>query len=137
MTDDPVGRNAPARQDIAAQFLDRHHLRFGKRTVSPFMAGIDDLDADRAVVQILLTLPARHPGMEGALLLRNETPDRPVLLDNVVRADLCLGVAWPSPALTRALHPGVVQNQHVDRANVRRFPATAVVRRKALAYIEE
>jgi uncharacterized protein (DUF2236 family) len=101
------------------------------------VAGIDDLDADRAVVQILLALPARHPRMEGALLLRNETPDRAVLLDDVVRADLCLGVAQAIDCLSRALHPGVVQNQHVDRADVRRFPAAAMVRRKALAYIGE
>jgi len=46
MADDPVRRDPPARQDIAAQLLDGRHLRFGKRTISPFVAGIDDLDAD-------------------------------------------------------------------------------------------
>src|SRR5438045_3546055 len=75
--------------------------------------------------------------MEGALLLRNEAPHRAVLLDHVVRADLCLRVAYPIDCFDGALHAGVVQNQHVDRADVRRFAAGAIVGRKALAYIGE
>src|SRR6476469_5897088 len=75
--------------------------------------------------------------MEGALLLRNEAPHRAVLLDYIMRADLCFGIAQPIDCFGGALHAGVVQNQHVDRADVRRFAAAAVVRRKALAYIRE
>src|SRR5262249_6111917 len=42
MADNPIRRNAPTRQDIAAQFLDRGHLWFRKRTIPPFMPRIDD-----------------------------------------------------------------------------------------------
>jgi hypothetical protein len=58
MADNPMRRDRVTREDVAAQFFDRRHLGFGKQTVTPFMAGIDDLDADRNVVEIALTRPA-------------------------------------------------------------------------------
>ena len=34
--------------------FDRRHLRFGKRAVAPFVAGIDDLDPDRDEIEVAL-----------------------------------------------------------------------------------
>src|SRR5712691_2734025 len=64
MPDDPVGWDAVTRQDVPAQKLDRRHLRLGKRPVAPFVAGIDDFDADRDDVEIGLALPARDSGVK-------------------------------------------------------------------------
>ena len=85
MADDPVRRDAPARDDVAAQRLDRLHLRLGEFAVAPFVAGIDDLDPDRDVVQTVLAEPARNPGVKGAAFLGHQPPDRAVLLDEIMR----------------------------------------------------
>src|SRR5712671_3400686 len=75
--------------------------------------------------------------MEGAALLRDEPPDRAVFLDDVMRADPGFGIAQPIDRFRGALHAGVVQHQHVDGADVGRFAAAAVVRRKTLANFRE
>src|SRR5438067_12137415 len=106
MPDDAVRRNPVPGQDVAAQSLEGGHLGFGKGAIAPFVAGIDDFDADRAAVEVLLTLPARNPGMEGAALLRDEPPDRAVFLDDVMRADPRFGIAQPIDRLGGARHAG-------------------------------
>ena len=136
MADDPVGRDAAAGDDIAAQRLDRAHLLLGEFTVAPFMAGIDDLDPDRDVVQTVLAEPARHPGVKGAAFLGHQPPDRAVFLDEVMRADLGLRVAQPVERVGGALHAGVMQHQRVDRAHIRRLAAAAVIGRQPLAYLD-
>src|SRR5438067_6685178 len=71
--------------------------------------------------------------MEGAALLRDEPPDRAVFLDDVMRADPRFGVAQPIDRFGGALHAGVVQHQHVDRADVWGVAAAAVVWRETFA----
>src|SRR5215470_10129559 len=75
--------------------------------------------------------------MEGAALFRDEAPKSAILLDDVMRTDLGLGIAQPLDCLGGALHAGVVQNQHVDGPDIRRFAAAAVVRRRTLANLWE
>jgi len=59
MTDDAVLWDRMARDQISAQALDGSHLRIRKRAVSPFVTGIDDLDAERDSIETALALPAR------------------------------------------------------------------------------
>ena len=129
-------RDAPARDDVAAQRLDRLHLRLREFAVAPFVAGIDDLDPDRDVVQTVLAEPARNPGMKGAAFLGHQPPDRAVLLDEIMRADLGLRVAQPVERGFGALHAGIMQHQHVDRAHIGRLAAAAVIGRCPLAYLD-
>jgi hypothetical protein len=51
------------------------------------VAGIDDLDADRDPVEVSFALPVRYPGVEGAPRLGDEPPQRPLLLNEIMRAD--------------------------------------------------
>jgi hypothetical protein len=82
MADDAIRGDAPPREDIPAQRLHRLHLRFGERAVAPFVARIDDLDADRNGVERGLPHPVRHPGVPGAALFGHQPPNRAVLLDD-------------------------------------------------------
>ena len=78
------------------------------------MAGIDQLDADRARVDVAMAAPERDAGVPGAAILRHQAEDAAVLLDHVVRADLRRRVAHPRQRRVAGLHAGVVQHQHVD-----------------------
>src|SRR5438105_4715531 len=71
--------------------------------------------------------------MEGATFLRDQPPYPAILLDDVVRADPRFRVAQPIDGFEGALHTGVVQHQHVDRADVWGGAAAAVVWRETLA----
>ena len=85
-----------------------------ERAIAELVAGIDDLDPDRAGVDVALALPGADAGVPGALLLRHHAIDLAVLVDHVVRADLGLRVAQPAQRLARVRHAGVVQHQDVD-----------------------
>src|SRR5215472_18220601 len=87
MADDPMGRDRIARDEIAAQPLDRRHLLLRKRAVTPFVTGIDDLNAKRHGVEITLAFPARNARMECPPGFGNEAPNSAVLLDDIVGAD--------------------------------------------------
>ena len=90
-----------------------------ERPITPLMAGIDDLDADRAVVQPLSPLPETHPRMPGAFPFVHQAQNAPVLMDQVVRTDLGLRIAKPRQRVFARLHPGIVQDQAVDSTPIR------------------
>jgi hypothetical protein len=113
--DDPVVGDGPAAADGVEQPDDGVDLHVRKGAVTPLMAGIDDLDADRDGVDVLLALPPALAGVPGAALLRDQAEHAPVLLDQVMGADPGLGVAQPLQGGLARLHPGVVQDDHVRR----------------------
>ena len=80
-------RNAVAREDVAAERDHGVDLRVGEIAVAEFVPGIDDLDADRARIDVGHALPRRHAGMPGAPRFRHELIDAAVLVDEVVRGD--------------------------------------------------
>src|SRR5690349_20815249 len=75
--------------------------------------------------------------MKGAALFWDEAPDRTILLDDIMRTDLRLGVAQPIDGLGRAPHTGVMQDEHIDRADVGRFAAATMIWREALANLRK
>ena len=51
------GCDGVARHDLSRQGLQRGHLRLREGAIAEFVAGIDELDADRAAVDIRLAFP--------------------------------------------------------------------------------
>src|SRR6185295_1426547 len=72
-------RNGMARQNAEAQIARRGELQYRKVAIAPFVARIDDLDADRARVQLAVAAPPRHPGMPGAPLFRHQAQHTAIL----------------------------------------------------------
>ena len=87
--------------------------RIGKSRIAEIVSGIDDLDADRAGVDVGLARPGRHAGVPGAARLRHELHDAAVLVDEVMARHPRLGVAQPIERRLGALHAGVVQQDDV------------------------
>ena len=73
----------------------------GNGAVAELVAGIDDLHADRAGVDVALALPVASARVPGAALLGHQREDAAVLLDQVVGRDLGLGIAQPRRAPPR------------------------------------
>ena len=67
--------------------------------------------------------------MKCAPVLGNNTPDHAVFFDNVMGADMGIGIAKPLQRRRPSNHAGVMKDQHVDP---HRFGTGAVVRREAL-----
>ena len=82
-------------EDAEAEFADCRHLQGGEGAVAPVVPGIDDLDADAAVVQPAPPVPARHAGMPSALCFGYQTEDRAILLDDIMGGDPGVGIAQP------------------------------------------
>ena len=93
----------------------------GKSRVAPLVARVDDLDADRAVVQPTVPPPVRHAGMCGAPLLRHQTQHRAILVHHVVRGHARRRIAQPVDRLPHGPHASVMKNQHIDRGARRPF----------------
>ncbi len=74
-----------ARKDAARQIHQRRDLRLRKRLIAKFMAGIDQLDADGARVDVGLARPPRQPGMPGAQRLRHMGIHTSIAPDGVMR----------------------------------------------------
>ena len=115
MADEIARRHLMARQDLQAQIAHRHQLQHRKVAVAEFMPRIDDLDADRPIVQPALAAPAGNPGMPGASPLRHQAQHIPVLVHQIVAGYLRRRIAQPLHRLARGLHAGVMQDHHVDR----------------------
>src|SRR6516162_7599684 len=130
MTHDAVWRDREAREKSAGETLDRGHLFFRERTVTPLMAGVDDLDPDRDLVEVAAARPRRSASMKRLQRLGNEPPDRPVLLDDKVSADPRLGITHSLDRLTSRPHASVMQHQHVD---ARPLSALSLVWREPIA----
>jgi hypothetical protein len=57
MGEDPLGRNRPARANVAREANGRLDLSLRKRRRAALVARIDDLDADRGRVEIGFAFP--------------------------------------------------------------------------------
>ncbi len=129
----PLGRDGPARTEVARQRGHRRHLRLRVGRQAADMPGMDDLDAERAGVDVALALPGGGARVPGAAGLRNHLGDGTILEHEVMRRDLGARIAQPGDGGLRALHAGVVQDQHVGpwdgRAVGPSAAALAVVRR--------
>ena len=91
------------------------------------MAAIDDLDADRTGVDVLLAGPGGDAGVPGALGLGHALHDAAVLQHDVVGGDLGAGGAKAGDRALDVGHAGVVQQDHVGRAAL--VPLAAIRRR--------
>ena len=91
----PAGGMPQRAQDRVEQPLERGHLRLGERREAGERAGVGELDADRARVDVAAPGPAAGAGVPGALVLVDQAPDPAVLGDQVVRRDLRRRVAEP------------------------------------------
>ncbi len=109
-------RDRVAPQYAEAQLAYCGHLRRRVWPVAPFMAGIDDLDTDRGIVQRAPAAPVGHAGVEGAALLGHQAEDGAVLVHHVMRGHARFRVAQPGHRFGAGFHAGVVQHQHVDGA---------------------
>ena len=69
MPDDVAARDGVTFLDLGNQADHRVELRIREVAIAEFMAGIDDLDADRRAVAIGDAAPVRPPRMPRALAL--------------------------------------------------------------------
>ncbi len=113
--DDVACRDRVARQDGEAQVAYHSHLQGRKIAITPFVARIDDLDADRARVQLRLASPVRDTGVPGAPFLRNEAQCAAVFVHDVMRRHARHRITQPIDRILRTLHASVMQDQRVDR----------------------
>ena len=103
-----------AREDIVTEQDQGLDLRFGKIAIAELVAGIGDLDADRARVDVGLARPEGFAGVPGALAFVDQPERAPVLEDEIVRRDGGARIAQPAKRLLGRVHAGVVQDEHVD-----------------------
>jgi hypothetical protein len=93
MREHPMGRHLAAEHDAAAQRDHGRGLAQRKIRIAPVMAAIDDLDADRAGIDVFLAGPGRDAGMPGALGFRDALHDTAVFQHDVMRGNVGAGGA--------------------------------------------
>src|SRR6218665_3381672 len=74
--------------DAAAQRRDGGEPSAPKIRIAPVMTAIDDLDADRAGIDVLLAGPEADAGMPGPLGFRYRLHDATVFEHNIMRRDI-------------------------------------------------
>jgi hypothetical protein len=116
MAEHAVGLYWMAPQNVAAEGAQRLDLRGGEIGEAAGMAGIGELDADGAGIDVGVAGPGGRAGVPGAALLRHERQDAAVRMDEIMRRHLARRVAQPGERLIVIGHAGVVQEQHVRRA---------------------
>ena len=89
------------------------------------MAAIDDLDPDRAGIDVFLAGPRGYPGVPGALGFRHALHDAAVFQHDVMRRHVGAGGAELGDRAFHIRHAGVVQQDHVGEAAL---VAVAIVR---------
>src|SRR5688500_17517844 len=82
------------------------------------MPGIDDLDADRALVDIGLAAPMADAGVPGALTLIHQRMDASIFLHYIMAADFAGRIAQARQCFGGGRHTGVMQHQHVNHMAV-------------------
>ncbi|MNX44294.1 hypothetical protein D3C86_747770 [compost metagenome] len=123
---DPVHGDAMGLNEVGDQVDDRIVLLVGVRIGA--VAEVDDLDTDREVVDVALTLELRGAGVPGALGVGNGLHDGAVLADDVMGAHLGRGVLEEvGDVLGRAAGGRVVKDDRVDVGAAGTF---VVVRRR-------
>ncbi len=105
-----------AEHDAAAQRDDSRGLAQREIRIAPVMAAVDDLDSDRAGVDVFLAGPGRNAGMPGPLGLGHALHDPAVLQHDVVGGHLGSRRAETGDRALDVRHPRVVQQDHVGRA---------------------
>src|SRR6266702_7566577 len=93
MREHAMGRHLAAKHDAAAQRDHGGDLAQRKVRIAPVMAAIDDLDTDRAGVDVFLAGPMRRAGVPGALALWHALHDAAVFEHDVMRRNLGAGGA--------------------------------------------
>ena len=92
MADHVAGRDGMARQHAVADGFQLADLGFGKFVIAEFMARIDQLDPDRARIDVGMAAPMGYPGVPGALPFVHQSVNVAVFVDQVMGRDLGLGV---------------------------------------------
>src|SRR5277367_1185187 len=93
MAEHTRGRNGMALRDVAGEIEQRRDLRFGKWHIAKLVARIDDLDADRAPIDVALAGPIGDARMPRAELFVHMAIDAAVAIDRVVSRDFRLRIA--------------------------------------------
>ena len=127
MREHAMREHLAAEHDAAAQRDHGGDLAKRKVRIAPVMAGIDDLDADRAGIDVFLAGPAGNAGVPGALALGHALHDAAVLQHDVMRRDVSARGAELGDRAFHIRHAGVVQQDHVGEAPV---VAVAIVHRR-------
>ncbi len=107
--------DVPTRTDAVKQANYRVDLRRREVAIAEFVAGIDDLDADRTAIDVGVALPERHAGVPGAALFGHQAIDLASFVDAIVRRDLGLGIAHALKRRLGGSHAGIVQDAHIRR----------------------
>jgi hypothetical protein len=117
------GDRAPD-DDVAGQRDDRGNLRFRIGRQPAGMAGMSDLDADGAGVDVAHARPGSGARVPGPVGLRHHLHDASVLEHEVMGRDLGGRVAQALQRTLRRRHARVVQDQHVRALSV--FPLPVI-----------
>ena len=120
-------RHVAAEHDAAAQRDHGGDLAQREIRIAPVVAAVDDLDPDRAGIDVFLAGPERHAGVPGALALGHALHDAAVLQHDVMRRYVGAGGAKLGDRAFHIRHAGVVQQDHVGQAPL---VAVAIVRRR-------
>jgi hypothetical protein len=83
--------------------------------IAEVMAGIDDLDADRARIDVGRAFPGRGPGMLGAARFGHELHDATVLENEIVARDLGRRIAEAGERFLGGFGAGVMKQQEIRR----------------------
>jgi hypothetical protein len=113
MSEDAIRRDGVALQDIDAERLDGLHLDIRKVWIVEVVAGIMDLDADGARIEIRLSGPKALPGMPCPHVFRDELRHDAVRVDQIVARHLGLLAGEPVERSLGRIHAGIMQDEHV------------------------
>src|SRR5208282_4023171 len=86
MPEHACARDRVAREDVLGERLECGDLRLGEIAVAELVARVDELDADRARVDVARTRPEALARVPGAPFLRDEAIAGAVLVDEVMAA---------------------------------------------------
>ncbi|APR95147.1 hypothetical protein PATSB16_18050 [Pandoraea thiooxydans] len=123
VADDIVGADAVALDEVSGQTLDQVELRglIGMPAAPRCFVGIakiDDLDAQRRVVQIVASIPIAHAGMPRALVVVDQLQrDRLAAVRAWIRGDEIMGAGaagGQQPERLLIVDGGVMQNEVAD-----------------------
>ncbi len=114
VADDIATRDAVAARDVMNERDQCFHLGFRKVAIAPFMAGIDDLDADARRIDVGDPAPPCAAGMPCAFALVDHADGLSVLGHDIMRGNLAVGAGEPADRALGIGHPGIVQHEHRD-----------------------
>ncbi len=116
MGNDIAGRNPVPRKNAVTEFDHGGDLRIRKGAIAELVPGIDDLDPDRARVDVRLAAPVRNTRMPGAFVLFDMREDGSVLVHRVVRTHARGRIGKALHGSLAALHACIVHQQDVGHA---------------------